>query len=175
MVHKFGIMENAFFIPGTACFALLHWLQGQSWSLLLYSVTVCSGTDQRKHHILASLAFVRGIHWWPVHSPHKGPIMWKMFYLMTSSYVFLPLTHWHIKHFCASWSIIVSSRGFGPAYWCSALEKWDTKDARTDCSFVDEEILTDVTIVTCNISMLKLCHCIDIMILIHPNCLTHHS
>ena len=21
--------------------------------------------------------FVRGIHWWPVDSPHKGPVMWK--------------------------------------------------------------------------------------------------
>ena len=91
------------------------------------------------------------------------------------SFVFLPLTHWYIQHNCASWSIIVSSRGFGPAYWCSALERWDTKDARTDCSFVDEEIWTDVTIVTWNISMLKLCDCIDIMILIHPNCWTYHS
>ena len=27
----------------------------------------------------ASLAFVRGIHRWPVNSPHKGPVTWKMF------------------------------------------------------------------------------------------------
>ena len=27
----------------------------------------------------ASLAFVRGIHWWPVNSPHKGPVTRKMF------------------------------------------------------------------------------------------------
>ena len=26
-----------------------------------------------------SLAFVRGIHQWPVDSSHKGPVMWKMF------------------------------------------------------------------------------------------------
>ena len=39
---------------------------------------VCSSTDQRKHQSSASLAFVRGIHWWPVDSPHKGPVMWKM-------------------------------------------------------------------------------------------------
>ena len=36
--------------------------------------TVCSGEDQRKHQSSASLAFVRGIHWWPVDSPHKGPV-----------------------------------------------------------------------------------------------------
>ena len=36
--------------------------------------TVCSGADQRKHQSSASLAFVRGIHRWPVNSPHKGPV-----------------------------------------------------------------------------------------------------
>ena len=41
--------------------------------------TVYSGTDQRNHQSSASLAFVRGIYWWPVNSPHKGPVMWKMF------------------------------------------------------------------------------------------------
>ena len=35
--------------------------------------TVCSGVDQRKHQSSASLALVRGIHRWPVDSPHKGP------------------------------------------------------------------------------------------------------
>ena len=33
--------------------------------------TVYSGVDQRKHQSSASLAFVRGIHRWPVNSPHK--------------------------------------------------------------------------------------------------------
>ena len=41
--------------------------------------TVCSGTDQGKHRSSASLAFVRGIHRWPVNSPHKGPVTRKMF------------------------------------------------------------------------------------------------
>ena len=36
-------------------------------------------TDQRKHQISASLAFVRGIHRSPVDSPHKGPVTLKMF------------------------------------------------------------------------------------------------
>ena len=39
----------------------------------------CSGADQRKHQSSASLAFVRGIHRWPVDSPHKGPVTRKMF------------------------------------------------------------------------------------------------
>ena len=45
---------------------------------IVYSI-VCSGTDQRKHQSSASLAFVRGIHWWPMNSPHKGPVTQKMF------------------------------------------------------------------------------------------------
>ena len=56
---------------------------------VVYS-TVCSGADQRKHQSSSSLAFVRGIHWWPVNSPHKGPATRKNFYFMTSSCVSTP-------------------------------------------------------------------------------------
>ena len=35
---------------------------------------ICWGADQRRHQSSASLAFVRGIHRWPVDSPHKGPV-----------------------------------------------------------------------------------------------------
>ena len=45
---------------------------------IVYS-TVCSNADQRKHQSSVSLAFVRGIHWWPVNFPHKGPVTRKMF------------------------------------------------------------------------------------------------
>ena len=41
--------------------------------------TVYSNADQRKHQSSASLAFVRGIHRWPVNSPHKWPVTRKMF------------------------------------------------------------------------------------------------
>ena len=46
--------------------------------MIVYS-TICSFPNQRRHQSSASLAFVRGIHWWPVNSPHKGPVMWKIF------------------------------------------------------------------------------------------------
>ena len=45
---------------------------------ILY-LTVCSGADQRRHQSSTSLAFVRGIHRWPVNSPHKGPVTREMF------------------------------------------------------------------------------------------------
>ena len=41
--------------------------------------TVYSGADQRKHQSSASLAIVRGIHRWPVNSPHKWPVTQKIF------------------------------------------------------------------------------------------------
>ena len=41
--------------------------------------TVYSGADERKHQSPASLAFVWGIHRWPVNYPHKGPVTRKMF------------------------------------------------------------------------------------------------
>ena len=49
-----------------------------SLTIVFYSI-VCSGTDERKNQSSASLAFVRGIHQWPVNSPHKGPVTRKTF------------------------------------------------------------------------------------------------
>ena len=54
-------------------------MASQITSVPIVYLTVCSGTDQRKHQSSASLAFVRGIHWWPVNSPHKGPVTRKIF------------------------------------------------------------------------------------------------
>ena len=48
-------------------------------SLTIVYSTVYSGTDQRKHQSSESLAFVRGIHRWPVNSLHKWPVTRKMF------------------------------------------------------------------------------------------------
>ena len=60
----------------------LHWRHVMSSSqitrlTIVYS-TVYPGADQRKHQSSASLAFVRGIHRWPVNYPHKGPVTQKM-------------------------------------------------------------------------------------------------
>ena len=45
---------------------------------IVYS-NVWSRIDQTKHQSSAWLAFVRGLHRWPVKSPHKGPVTRKMF------------------------------------------------------------------------------------------------
>ena len=66
--------------------SLLHYndvimstMASQITSLTIVYSTAYSGADQRKHQSSASLAFVRGIHRWPVNSPHKGPVTREMF------------------------------------------------------------------------------------------------
>ena len=54
-------------------------MASQITSLTIVYSTVYSGADQRKYQSSASLAFVRGIHRWPVNSPHEGPVTRKMF------------------------------------------------------------------------------------------------
>ena len=54
-------------------------IASQITSVTIVYPTVYSGADQRKHESSASLAFVRGIHWGPVNSPHKWPVTRKMF------------------------------------------------------------------------------------------------
>ena len=54
-------------------------IASQITSLAVVYWTVYPGADQRKHQNSTSLAFVRGIHRWPVNYPHKGSVTWKMF------------------------------------------------------------------------------------------------
>ena len=54
-------------------------MASQVTSLTIVYSTVYSGTNERKNQSSASLAFVWGIHRWPVNSPHKGPVTRKMF------------------------------------------------------------------------------------------------
>ena len=57
---------------------------------------VGSGADQRKHQSSASLAFVRGIHRWPVNSPHKRLLTRKMF-LFDDVIMDVQLSLWRLK------------------------------------------------------------------------------
>ena len=64
--------------------AIDHGARGVFYTIFTFAVwifysTVYSDTHQRKHQSPASLAFMRGIHRWPVNSPHKGPVLQIMF------------------------------------------------------------------------------------------------
>ena len=54
-------------------------IASQITSITIVYSAVYPCADQRKHQSSASLAFVRGIHRWPVNSPHKWPVTRKMF------------------------------------------------------------------------------------------------
>ena len=74
-----------------SCFNTLQWRHNglDSVSNHLphdFYLIVCSDADQRKHKSSASLAFVRGIHRWPVNPPHIWPVTRTCFHLMTSSW-----------------------------------------------------------------------------------------
>ena len=53
-------------------------MASQITSLMIIYSTVYSEADRRKHQSSTSLAFGRGIHRWPVNSPHKWPVTRKM-------------------------------------------------------------------------------------------------
>ena len=61
------------------CDVIMGAMAPQITSLTIVYSTVHSGPYQRKHQSSVSLAFVRGIHRWPMNSPHKGSVTRKMF------------------------------------------------------------------------------------------------
>ena len=68
---------------------LMRMMASQISSVSIVHSTVCSGADQRKHQSSVSLAFVSGIHRWPVNTPHKGQVTQKMSFddvIMLQSY-----------------------------------------------------------------------------------------
>ena len=71
-------------------------MASQITSLTIVYATVYSGADQRKHQSCAPLAFVRGIHRWPVNSPYKWPVTRKCFHLMT--FLFCCITVSRLRH-----------------------------------------------------------------------------
>ena len=54
-------------------------MASQITNLTIVYSTLYSGADQRKQQSSASMAFVLWINQWPVNSPHKWPVMTKMF------------------------------------------------------------------------------------------------
>ena len=54
-------------------------MASQITSITIVYATIYSGADQWNHQSSASLAFMRGNHWCPVSSLHKGPVTRKTF------------------------------------------------------------------------------------------------
>ena len=94
-------------------------MASQITSLAIVYSNVNSGTDQRKHQSTASLAFVWGIHRWPVNSPHKWPVTRKMFpfddVIMGSDHgLLLVLSHTIMMEVMTSWKCFLH---YWPIVW----------------------------------------------------------
>ena len=78
-VHDKTIKKSLSWLVGHFNDVIMSAIAFQITSLTIVYSTVYSDADQRKHQSSASLAFVLGIHRGPVNSPHKWPVMRKMF------------------------------------------------------------------------------------------------
>ena len=79
----FGSMAS-FFLPLAAIvihciYVIMSAMASQNTGISIVFLTVCSYADQRKYQSSASLAFVRGLHRWPMNSQHEGPATLKIF------------------------------------------------------------------------------------------------
>ena len=76
---RFGFRRDIFFAIVHYNDVIMNSMASQITGVSVVYSTVVSDADQRKHQSSASLAFVWGIHRWPVNSPHKRPMTRKMF------------------------------------------------------------------------------------------------
>ena len=74
-------------------------MSSQITGISIVCSTVCSGADQRKHQSSASLAFVREIQRWPVHSLHNWPVTRKTF-------PFDDIIMWYYENMDDSWQSV---------------------------------------------------------------------
>ena len=121
-VHCFTpVVMGGFLVPQHYSDVITGAMVSQITSLTIVYSTVYSGTDQIQHQSSASLAFVRGIHRWPVNSPHKGSVTRKMFpfgdVIMTTK------THCYPK--CLSSAADTSA--VKPYQWDNILKPWDRR------------------------------------------------
>ena len=78
-------------------------MASQITSLTILYPIAYSGADQRKHQSSALIAFVQGIHRWPLNTPHKGPVTWKIF---PFDDVIIATLHRNTNHVHNVWGIL---------------------------------------------------------------------
>ena len=96
--------------------------------MIVYS-TFYSGADERKHQSSTLLAFVQGIHWGMVNSPHKWPVTRKMFpFDDIIMLMFIMAIPWLVRqHLCTEIiPLIVFCGLFGGGGWGVGVMRRDT-------------------------------------------------
>ena len=79
-------------------------MASQITSLTIVYSSIYPCADQRTHQSSAPLAFVRGIHRWPVNSPHKRPVTGKMFPLDDVIMYIFRRRHWSHRSTWETWT-----------------------------------------------------------------------
>ena len=81
----------------------------QNTSLTIVHLIIYSGTDQRKHQSSVSLAYVQGIHQWPVNSLHKWTVMRKINQA-------LPMDHyaWYLPNLHRAFQCLIKATSWKP-------------------------------------------------------------
>ena len=124
-------------------------MASQITSLTIAYSTVYSGAYQRKHQGSASLAFVRGIHRWPVNSPHKGPVTRKMF---PFDDVIIILKNWY-------WYVMLYTRYHCDLQWLLVDCRWgilqhiNLNSSAKACNRLENNYLE------CQVCIVKWTHC----------------
>ena len=86
-------------------------------SIACSTVYLC--VDQRKHLSSASLAFVMGIHRWPVNFLPKEPATRKCFHLAMSSWWFANRSSYIVSHtMCTQHSFVMFHIGYNSSSYC---------------------------------------------------------
>ena len=101
----------------------------QITSLTIFYWTVYSRGYKRKHQSSASLAFVRGIHWWHVNSPHKRPATRKMFPFddvisFSDVYFIVVAVRWKWPYYFIFLKVAVPTFALQVPKICSGGPKW---------------------------------------------------
>ena len=132
-------------------------MSSQITSLTIVYSTIYSDTDQRKHQSSTSLAFVWGINWWRVTSPHKWPVTRKMF--PYDDVIMGPIITWSIFSKCdrrlGDWNFYMNDLhqtkyGFAIVYlFCSlASDGWEMLWYWRGCQFpAIDEMLTHLDLI----------------------------
>ena len=95
-LHWLILFALSRFPPKLQWQVIMSVLVSQITSVSAVYSTFFQASIKKKKKSSASLAFVRGIHRWPVNSPHKGPVTWKMFH---KHWLIMPLpgTRWSVS------------------------------------------------------------------------------
>ena len=94
----------------------MNMMASQITSFTVANSRVYSGADQKRYQSSASLTFVRGIHRWPVNSPHKGPVTRKMFPFDDV------IMRDHSGHGLGQWENVFHDNAF--SHWRSPCPEW---------------------------------------------------